>query len=210
MTRAHNAGKGIVLAYATPIYARTMRGAGKVNDGLRALILEHESGSAGVTRSNVGGWHSLPDLFEWEAPETIALLGWVCKSVQVMTRYASQTDPDGPQIEVVGWANVCRDGDYHRSHMHPGHDWSGIYYVDPGDRSNRHPDSGVVEFHDPRAAVGILDTPGKPFWGTVHFLPEAGMLLLFPSWLVHTVNPYRGARERISVSFNVRLFARGH
>lgn len=56
--------------------------------------------------------------------------------------------------------------------------------------------------------MGILETPGKPFRGTVHFRPEAGMLLLFPSWLTHTVNPYRGIRERISVAFNVRVVPR--
>jgi hypothetical protein len=29
--------------------------------------------------------------------------------------------------------------------------------------------------------------------------------VLFPSWLLHAVRPYRGARERISVAFNFGL-----
>jgi hypothetical protein len=29
--------------------------------------------------------------------------------------------------------------------------------------------------------------------------------VLFPSWLLHAVRPYRGDRERISVAFNFGL-----
>jgi uncharacterized protein (TIGR02466 family) len=32
--------------------------------------------------------------------------------------------------------------------------------------------------------------------------PEAGTMILFPSWLVHAVMPYRGTRPRISIAFN--------
>jgi hypothetical protein len=30
-------------------------------------------------------------------------------------------------------------------------------------------------------------------------------MLIFPSWLYHHVTPFRGAGERISISFNIRL-----
>jgi uncharacterized protein (TIGR02466 family) len=35
--------------------------------------------------------------------------------------------------------------------------------------------------------------------------PRSGQLVLFPSWLLHAVRPYRGDRERISVAFNFGL-----
>ena len=205
VSKAHDAGSGIMLTYFTPVYARTMPRAARTNAALRRLVLDREQTTPGEDKSNVGGWHSAPDLFSSQAPEVRELLDWVCAAVLAMSKYMSQTPHKGTQIETRGWANVSRNGDYHRAHMHPGHDWSGIYYVDPGEHPAAYPDSGIIEFHDPRCAVGILETPGKPFWGTVHFRPEAGMLLLFPSWLVHTVNPYRGERERISIAFNVRM-----
>ena len=37
------------------------------------------------------------------------------------------------------------------------------------------------------------------------FLPKAGRLVLFPSWLLHQVRPYRGTAERISIAFNLSL-----
>jgi hypothetical protein len=35
--------------------------------------------------------------------------------------------------------------------------------------------------------------------------PVAGMVLVFPNWLFHFVNPFQGIGERISISFNVSL-----
>lgn len=35
--------------------------------------------------------------------------------------------------------------------------------------------------------------------------PKAGRLVMFPSWLLHQVRPYRGSRERISIAFNLTV-----
>jgi hypothetical protein len=32
-----------------------------------------------------------------------------------------------------------------------------------------------------------------------------GLMLVFPGWLVHAVNPYRGTRPGITMTWNVRL-----
>jgi hypothetical protein len=39
--------------------------------------------------------------------------------------------------------------------------------------------------------------------------PEAGTMVLFPSWLIHSVTAYRGNRPRVSVAFNFALRADG-
>ena len=36
-------------------------------------------------------------------------------------------------------------------------------------------------------------------------IPKAGRLVMFPSWLLHQVRPYRGNSERISVAFNLTV-----
>jgi hypothetical protein len=33
--------------------------------------------------------------------------------------------------------------------------------------------------------------------------PQAGLIVIFPSWLYHWVHPYAGHTPRIAVSFNV-------
>jgi hypothetical protein len=37
--------------------------------------------------------------------------------------------------------------------------------------------------------------------------PRAGLLFLFPSFLLHAVRPYTGNSLRISIAFNVGLYA---
>jgi Putative 2OG-Fe(II) oxygenase len=56
--------------------------------------------------------------------------------------------------------------------------------------------------------VAMYETPGieLPWVGSgtgIPFLPDAGHLLLFPSWLEHRVERFEGPGERISVAFNV-------
>ena len=36
-------------------------------------------------------------------------------------------------------------------------------------------------------------------------LPKAGLMVLFPAWLLHQVRPYKGKAERISIAFNLSL-----
>jgi hypothetical protein len=33
--------------------------------------------------------------------------------------------------------------------------------------------------------------------------PEPGKLIAFPSWLMHSVQPHNGPRERISIAINI-------
>jgi hypothetical protein len=32
---------------------------------------------------------------------------------------------------------------------------------------------------------------------------KAGLMVLFPGWLIHHVHPFIGKRERISIAFNI-------
>jgi hypothetical protein len=67
------------------------------------------------------------------------------------------------------------------------------------------PFSGVLEFLDPRAGVEAVSALGDPYGEPFRVRPEAGLLLVFPSWLYHWVRPYAGQSPRIAVSFNVTL-----
>ena len=47
--------------------------------------------------------------------------------------------------------------------------------------------------------------PGITATGTWTLLPEPGLMLLFPSWLRHSVLPYYGESSRITIAFNIRV-----
>ena len=107
--------------------------------------------------------------------------------------------------EYTAWANINRDGNYNVLHSHPGNHWSGVYYIDAGEPDPAHPLSGAFEFHDPRGGATALPVPGFDFGHKQVIQPEAGMMLMFPSWHQHMVHPFRGRGERIVVAFNIHL-----
>jgi uncharacterized protein (TIGR02466 family) len=153
-------------------------------------------------KSNVGGWRSRNDLFHWPVPEVKELGAWLMDRVRHIIEETARPDRFRGTISAVGWASVCRTGNYNAPHIYPESAWSGVYYVDAGD-----PEavalSSCLELLDPRPAAGGATTPGDPFGHPVRIAPVAGLLVLFPSWLTHWVHPHCGRRERIAISFNV-------
>jgi len=59
-----------------------------------------------------------------------------------------------------------------------------------------------LEFLDPRAGVDAVTAPGDPYGEPFRVRPQAGLLVIFPSWLYHWVHPYAGKTPRIAISFN--------
>ena len=92
---------------------------------------------------------------------------------------------------------MLRDGGYNKPHNHPGAVWSAVYYVSSGDPYPDPPDNGNFEFMDPRG--------GNLHGGKEIVRPEPGLLMVFPAWLFHYVNPYHGEGERISIAWNFNV-----
>ena len=77
----------------------------------------------------------------------------------------------------------------------------------PGADNPDQPLSGVLEFLDPRAGVDAVTAPGDPYGEPFRVRPQAGLLVIFPSWLYHWVHPYSGQTPRIAISFNATIGA---
>ena len=116
--------------------------------------------------------------------------------------------PDGQKkqdrFRLEGWINVNQGGNANVLHCHPGCFLSATYYVRvPPDMRG-----GEIVFRDPRGpAVAMYETPDidLPWVGSgvgIPFVPATGLLLMFPAWLEHRVEPFQGTGERISVAFN--------
>ena len=77
-----------------------------------------------------------------------------------------------------------------------------MYFLEPGDDDAEDPDAGRFGIWDPRFArccayeAGCLTTP-------IYADMTPGSLVLFPGNVVHAVNPYRGKRPRMTLSWNV-------
>jgi len=100
------------------------------------------------------------------------------------------------------WANVNPPGGMNRAHVHPNCLWSGVYYI------KAPKNSGHLKIDDPRASAAMVrpnqkkgPVPPRLFRET-HYEPVAGRCIMFPSWLMHCVDPNQSNDIRISVSFN--------
>jgi hypothetical protein len=80
-----------------------------------------------------------------------------------------------------------------------------VYYVDSGTGNPDSPLGGALEFFDPRGGAEAVTAPGDPYGEPVRVRPEAGLLVVFPSWLCHWVHPYPGHTPRVAVSFNATV-----
>ncbi len=102
------------------------------------------------------------------------------------------------------WANVYRDGQYCMPHSHLRSNVSVVYLVDPGEPDPDDAMAGKLVFGDPRIPYCCPHEPGRVTGLLVPDMRE-GTMIVFASDYLHSVNPYRGARPRISMSWNVTI-----
>ncbi len=169
---------------------------------LRLIELERQRDAAGVTdRSSVLGWHSAIDLHQ--RPEFAPLMQIVLLNALEVAQFQRW---DFTQTELVilnCWANINGKFASNAAHNHPNSLLSGAYYVQADAKS------GAIVFRDPREGAVLLSPPLVEFtpwtFQTVRYPPSAGRMLIFPSWLYHSVEPNLSDGERIGLSFNIGL-----
>ncbi|MEO1203460.1 MAG: 2OG-Fe(II) oxygenase family protein [Pseudomonadota bacterium] len=198
--------------FATPLLKAHLPDSDAVNAALLDAITARRTEESGINRSNLGGWHSDIGMTAWAGEPSHRLAEW---AVATASEHMVDIAAAGKRKFNWGidmWANVNRPGDANQLHCHNGSFWSGVYYVDPGGADQ--PDAGgelIIE--DPRFPTAYMTVAdlvfrgpdGEPVRSQYAIRPEAGMLVLFPSWVRHSVQPHRGDRERVSVAMNLLL-----
>jgi uncharacterized protein (TIGR02466 family) len=192
--------------FGSPLVARVWEDAASLNDRLRASIFAHETATTGLIKTNAGGWHSETGHLEFCGDAGRQLVRHMYDLAdeatrRVLTEYGHHPRP--MRWTLQAWVNVNRSGDYNKVHTHPGSTWSGTYYVDPGDPPPDAENGTPIHFFDP--CQGRANTFLPPFVSSsILVRPEPGLMILFPSYLPHTVLPHAGSRPRISIAFNLR------
>jgi len=189
---------------STPIWVRRLADQRRINTDILAFVDELDVTTPAITRSNVGGWHSHDKLHSTkQLSELTGIIGATC------ARCAHFLDFDFGNFDLIitqMWMNKNGPGDFNKLHVHPNSFLSGAYYV------RMPPQGGNIEFYDPVPARAMIGFPtraaGNGTASSVAFTSEEGMLLVFPSWLQHSVQPNRSNDVRISISFNVAYRAK--
>ena len=190
------------LFFSTPIWTSEIDDYQSINKELLKYIYdEKNSDPTGKRKSNVDGWHSkefemsnlkLKNFLEAinsKIKDAILDMGW---------------DINNQVVRITSmWSIINKKNSFNERHHHGNSDLSAAYYV------NADTESGDIVFYDPRQSF----TFSHPENSKINNLnaqiksinPKSGMLVLFPSYLDHSVNPSKSEKDRVVISFNVSL-----
>ena len=193
--------------FETPVVTDRIEDAALL-DALRQAILARRETDPGMTASNLGGWHSKRDMTDWGGEPARSLARRVMALADRCTvDVGAEPGRERFRWRAEMWANVSPPGAANAAHAHPGCYWSAVCHVDSGGEGG----GGELVLHDPRMPMNRMNAPDLRFRrpGTaaeadeIAIRPEAGLIVLFPAWLTHSVRPYRGEGLRISVAMNL-------
>ena len=180
----------------------------EMNADIKRILMQEASDIDSRDRSNIGGWHSGPLVHRSE--ECFKKLKKI-KIRALRDIVAERAEEYKPLWNMDMWAIVNSSGDYNMPHTHPKSDMSSVYYVDVGNAEDDKR-SGAIVFLDPRGGIVNMSqvlVKADDFYrrmyggGNIETIkPHTGLLLLFPSWLTHSVLPYQGSEPRIAVAAN--------
>lgn len=177
---------------------------------LNVIAQKRQSDPKGIDRSNQGGWHSDISMLEWGGETAKRLAEF---ATQICTPHLADMHAAGKRefrFAADMWANVNPVGAQNAHHCHPGAIWSGVYYVDDGGREQP---GGELVLEDPRFPMAYMTVPdlvmrdaeGQPARAQYAVTPKAGVLVMFPGWLGHSVRQHTGSRDRVSIALNLMV-----
>jgi uncharacterized protein (TIGR02466 family) len=188
--------------FPTPVWNFTIDNCQQLNSILLAEVhAEQQADRVGEKWSNVLGWHSANDLHKRERFSDFVSI--IDRHVLEVANFL-QWDLDRFALNITTcWAIVNGKLASNSVHNHPNSILSGVYYLQVPENC------GGIFFTDPRPASQMLIPPVKEFnlWTLpkVSYKPHEGVMLLFPSWLLHGVDMNMGEGVRISLSFNIGM-----
>lgn len=173
------------------------------------------SGVAVGMKSAQGLYEGTFDLLASPHPSLVKLRLFIVDTLQQAIAHLHGDGGLGSAIavEVVdSWFHITNGGGFHDAHFHGGCSWCGIYYLQVGDgqadrTSARGAPNGGSRFYSPLHRGGSFSDFGTRYLDQASSIDAPirdGLLLLFPSYLLHSGLPYTGAKDRIVIAFNTR------
>lgn len=192
--------------WPTPIYLKTKFNVLDINRHLSDIVLGSSTYRSARSLTTIGGYRTNSDLLRNGHPAVQVLTEWIFEAVTALSIAANIKPLRMIRKRGVAeaWGNVYYKGDFQLPHIHHNSIWSGVYYVSvPKIASDAEPSNGgLLELFDPRNVARNTD-PFTPL--SLQIDPFPGLLVAFPSWLRHEVNPHMSDQPRISIAFNAGI-----
>ena len=155
----------------------------------------------GKYKSNLKGWHS--ENFDLKAEEVIFFINTISNNLN-STFNNMGWDLENNEVKITSmWSIINKKEASNSKHIHSNNYISAAYYVKAPNNC------GNIMFHDPISARTIrnpkIKNRNKLNSNIFSVEPQEGLLVLFPSYLEHSVDMNESNDERIVISFNIDL-----
>ena len=194
----------IYKLFPTPVFHFRVENYQKLNTELENYILNlRKKDEKGQKKSNAGGWHSHNfDLNNDNTAKKFAKIFEEFYKKVIINEMGWKYDSNKVKMEAM-WSIINKKGSFNIQHNHANAYLSSAYYV-------RYPEkSGSIKFFDPREQKNIRYPKIKNYTDIsaviTEITPKEGDLLIFPSYLYHSVGENLSKDDRIIVSFNVDI-----
>ena len=190
------------LFFPTPVWTLQLDNYQTINEQMYKFIkITQSKDQEGISKSNIKGWHSKD--FNMQENEPKNFIKFILPAIeQVITDMNWEKQKQSININNM-WAIINTGGSANLRHQHGNSTISGAYYV----RAPKN--SGDIVFYDPRPApVYTYPKAINPNLLNAQvngISPKEGALVLFPSYLDHSVNENLSNEERIVISFNITI-----
>ncbi len=198
--------------FPTTFMRRRHGASGDLNSRLHSYLLKQEKRERNklAGTSNLGGYHSDTQLLSAKDEAIVELRQMIFEAILTFVGPLIDNECAGPpeetNLRLWGWCVIMRQGDYNHQHMHPDANISGVYYVTTPkvmQKSTTAQPHGCISFVDPRPRANTMRLPNQHSAHAIN--PEAGDLVIFPSYYEHSVTPFKGPGVRICIAFNAKL-----
>lgn len=151
--------------------------------------------------SNRGGWQSknlrLDTVAEFSElnQQLLEKLDVIAKSISTNTRIKFGLSN--------AWVNINNRHNSNARHTHVGSALSAVIYIQVDEHT------GKIRFYDDHSPIKHypfrMPSKRNHFRLEEEYTPYPGMLLVFPAWIPHSVEPSQSDLERISIAVNIKV-----
>ncbi len=180
--------------FSVPIYSTQLN---LNTNKITKYCLSVRKKTKGIRHSNEGGWHS-PFLVGAHPPLN-DLFKEILKAGEIYRNTISYKYPLALQSV---WININSHKDYNLEHIHPHNVVSGTYYLtsENSDIVFINPSRDVMQYDWGNDVIEKYNEHNSCVW---NIKPAQNQLILFPSWLNHSVERNLNKKDRMCIAFNL-------
>lgn len=167
---------------------------GHLEEWVATVLRMRDANPRPAGRTNRSGWNS-EDMAVLEQPVFAPLRDTVRAGC---ARALREMGASAVGFTLQSWVNLHDRGGFNFLHVHEGCLLSGSFYLAVPHGSGR------FVFRDPRPGVvhGYVKGAVPNGYSDIQLTPQVGLMVLFPCWMEHFVEPHESDEPRIVIAFN--------